>query len=95
MTTECNNCGAAKPDDKFKACPSCREKWRKAAPPSDYLRIHRNVLRYAISLLTDMIDGGEECRGRDSTIGHIIGVLENDPWHIHLANQETRGKSSA
>jgi hypothetical protein len=94
MTTECNNCGDAKPDDKFKACQSCREKWRRAKTPiSDYLKIHRNVFAYAINELKDMIDGGEECRGRDSQIGHIIGVLENDPWHIHLANQSMRKKA--
>ena len=28
MTSICNNCGAGKPDDRFRACPSCREAWR-------------------------------------------------------------------
>lgn len=94
MRTECQNCGCAKPDDKFRACPSCREKWREAkAPTSDYIRIHRNVFAYAINELKEMVDGGEECRGRDSQISHIIGVLENDPWHIVLANKATRRKA--
>lgn len=27
--TACNNCGAPKPDDKFRACPDCRAAWRQ------------------------------------------------------------------
>jgi hypothetical protein len=93
MTTECMNCGGEKPDDKFRACPTCRAAWRKYAPKGDSVLIPRAALNYAIEQLKDMIDVGEECRGRDSQIGHIIGVLENDPWHIHLANQSGRKRA--
>lgn len=40
-------------------------------------------MKCAIQLLNDMIDGGEECRGRDSEISHIIGVLEGDANHLN------------
>lgn len=30
----------------------------------------------AIAQLSDMIDGGEECRGRDSQISYVIDILE-------------------
>lgn len=32
----------------------------------------------AIAELSDMIDGGEECRGRDSEISRIINILEGE-----------------
>ena len=28
MSVICNNCGGAKPDDRFMACPACRSEWR-------------------------------------------------------------------
>lgn len=32
----------------------------------------------AIAELCSMIDGGEECRGRDSEISHVIRILEGE-----------------
>lgn len=28
-SSSCNACGSPKPFDRFKACPTCREQWRK------------------------------------------------------------------
>lgn len=33
-------------------------------------------IRHAIAELNSQIDGGEECRGRDSEISHVIHILE-------------------
>ena len=57
--------------------------------------IKREAYQYIINELNELIDGGEECRGRDSSISHIIGVLQGDPWHEYLANQQIRLKSGA
>jgi len=34
-------------------------------------------INLAIAELTAMIDGGEECRGRDSELSRIINILES------------------
>ena len=39
----------------------------------------------AIKELRELIDGGDECRGQDSRISHVIGILEGDANHLHLA----------
>ena len=57
--------------------------------------LDRAAYNYLCNELNEMIDGGEECRGRDSTISHILGVLQDDPWHKHLANQQIKLKSGA
>ena len=31
MTEICHNCGGQKPDDRYRACPSCRAEWRSRA----------------------------------------------------------------
>ena len=33
---------------------------------------------FAIGFLGNMIDGGEECRGRDSEISQVIRILEGE-----------------
>ena len=54
----------------------------------DKVTLDRAAYSYIVNELSDMIDGGEECRGRDASISHVIGVLQDDPWHKHLANQQ-------
>jgi len=31
LSAICNNCGAPKPDDRYRACPDCSRQWRQAA----------------------------------------------------------------
>ena len=61
----------------------------------DKVTLDRAAYNYICNELYEMIDGGEECSGRDSSISHIIGVLQCDPWHEYLANQQIRLKSNA
>jgi hypothetical protein len=35
-------------------------------------------IKAAVTELSSMIDGGEECRGRDSEISQVIRILEGD-----------------
>lgn len=37
---------------------------------------HRARMREAAALLRDMIDGGEECSGRDGQLTEVINLLE-------------------
>ena len=50
----------------------------------------QNISRVKLALdeLRDMIDGGEECRGNDSRISHVIGILEGDANHILMAAKQ-------
>ena len=52
----------------------------------------RELISLASMELLDMIDGGEECRARDSQISHVIGILEGDPNHLLKARKEHYGK---
>ena len=61
----------------------------------DKVTLDRTAYNYLCNELNEMIDGGEECRWRDSMISHILGVLQDDPWHKHLANQQIKLKSGA
>jgi hypothetical protein len=39
MSDLCNACGGEKPDDKFRACPTCRELWRKYGKQATTMRV--------------------------------------------------------
>ena len=45
-------------------------------------------IKLALAELYGMIDGGEECRARDSELSHVIGILENDMNHITMARKD-------
>jgi len=63
--------------DRFESCA----KLKKACEERVYL---------ATAELLDMIDGGDECRARDGSISHIIGILDGDPNDLVLARKFVR-----
>lgn len=44
MTLECGACGGPKPDRYYRACPACREQWRKAKSKSSSRTIEEKWL---------------------------------------------------
>ena len=46
--------------------------------PQDRVRTLQTLIGKAVLELHDMIDGGEECRGMDSSISKIIRILEGE-----------------
>lgn len=57
---ECTNCGKSKPLDRFRACPDCREEWRRysrkpggPAETIDQLRAENEALRKRLAKYED------------------------------------------
>ncbi len=46
------------------------------------------AIKLALRELYDMLDGGDECQGRDSQLSHVIGILKRDPNHLFLARRD-------
>lgn len=64
-------CGAVEPT--WTPCQTCGRIAALAASAFTDLRI---TVAHAIEELQSQIDGGEECRGRDSQISYVIDILE-------------------
>lgn len=64
---KCKECGAS--THAFSTIVDATHYWNTRTPK-------RESVIQALGMLHDMIDGGEECRGRDSEISDIIRLLE-------------------
>jgi hypothetical protein len=68
--TTCNACGAPKPDDRYRACPDCRQAWRlgKRKPDGPAERIER--LRAALTKIEAM---HRDAQHRDADDRTMVG----------------------
>lgn len=66
-------CGLAASPDEIYSKPTTRRAW--AAWRAGAARASERISK-AVAELRDMIDGGEECLGRDQQISKIIRILE-------------------
>jgi hypothetical protein len=94
-TTVCTNLhvntGGFSANNSPQQCPNdCGPMWRVTERDAGNELIDRyskdaDHKRLALKELHELIDGGEECQGRDSQISHVIGILEGDANHLHVA----------
>lgn len=80
MSTTCNNCGNAKPDDRFRACPDCRAYWRAADQKRCPQRMrHRRTIAVDRDIL-DQLEPAAKARGLtvNALVRRLLSEIADD-----------------